>query len=212
MTPPRSDPDRYMSIQRDQAARRHKPRVGGLDDVPPAVNSVKAKVARVGLDDVGEFELEVRSDYNRGTEATDWVVEHSDRSPIAELMDAGHGFLIRDPELPETTPAPRCELCGTPIGPQSDKEWFCELGTDESKGIYAPASFECPCSWCYHYRLWLKGQYDADGGRPRKRCGSPECKRQADRERQRKSRAAKRAKQGCHRNPVTSREAGLAPG
>lgn len=106
-----------------------------------------------------------------------------------DLLESGHGFMVRTQLVaPKTEWRQTCEVCGDPILAAAD-EWFCQLGRP-----LRPASALCNCNWCLHYQMWLRGEYRPKGGRPAKRCGTAECKRKAARERQRKSRAARKAR------------------
>lgn len=102
-----------------------------------------------------------------------------------DMLDSGHGFMVRTQTVqPRTEWRTTCEVCGDPILAAAG-EWLCELGR--------LASTLCNCNWCLHYQMWLRGEYRPRGGRPAQRCGTAECKRKAARERQRKSRAARKA-------------------
>ncbi len=115
-----------------------------------------------------------------------------------DLLNAGHGFLIRTYETPKTEQATDCEVCGRLLLPAAD-EWFCEsVGPD---GEHVPASSTCRCNWCLHYQQWLRGEYRPKGGRPAKRCGLSDCERLAARHRQRKSRAARKARRCVTETP-----------
>jgi hypothetical protein len=104
------------------------------------------------------------------------------------MLTSGHGFMVRDLGSPPKTEWPRnCELCNEPLLPPAD-EWICEVGNQPG----SPGWSACACNWCLLRGLWLRGDYRPKGGRPAKRCGRPECTRKAARERQRRSRAARR--------------------
>jgi hypothetical protein len=103
---------------------------------------------------------------------------------VGDMLDSGHGFLVRDlGEPPKTNWRTTCEVCGDPLPPSAAGEWFCQFVEDK------PASAMCNCNWCLHYQMWLRGEYKPNGGRPAKRCGTKECTKKAARERKRKSRA-----------------------
>lgn len=99
-----------------------------------------------------------------------------------DMLNSGHGFMVRSASAQPVTTA-HCEICGDPLIASADG-WVCEF-TD-------PLTL-CGCNACLYRAMWLRGEYRPKGGRPAKRCGTAECKRKAARERQRKSRAAKKA-------------------
>ncbi|SLI45987.1 Uncharacterised protein [Mycobacteroides abscessus subsp. massiliense] len=144
-------------------------------------------------DDTGRLvKVKIRVDGNGDAERT--LAQLAPR----DMLDSGHGFLVRSADpAPKTVWATNCEVCGGPLLPPAS-EWFCQLGnfgrSAEPDGPFLPASTSCDCSWCIHYQLWLRGEYRPRGGRPAKRCGTAECKRKANRDRQRKSRAARKAR------------------
>jgi hypothetical protein len=104
---------------------------------------------------------------------------------VGDMLDSGHGFLVRKgKELPKTARAEVCEICGGPLPtPGNDADWLCQYG-DETR----PASLTCNCPWCLSYQDYLGGKYKPRGGRPRKQCGSAECKKIAARIRKQKER------------------------
>ncbi len=115
----------------------------------------------------------------------------------ADLMQSGHGFLVRSMGgRPKTVWPTSCELCGSTIIAPAE-EWLCQLGNFgevvEPDGPFRSASTTCNCNWCLHYQMWLRGEYRPKGGRPAKRCGSSDCKKIAARNRKRKSRADRSA-------------------
>ncbi len=98
-----------------------------------------------------------------------------------DMLDSGHGFMVRSANSqPET--AARCEMCGDPLIASADG-WMCE---------FTEPLTPCGCNACLHRGMWLRGEYRPKGGRPAKRCGTEECNRKAARDRQRKSRAARK--------------------
>lgn len=143
-------------------------------------------------DDTGKLtKIKFRIDGNGDTERM------LDQLAPQDMLDSGHGFMVRTQTVqPKTEWRTTCEVCGDPILAAAN-EWLCQLGhfgqSVEPNGPFRPASALCNCNWCLHYQMWLRGEYRPQGGRPAKRCGTAECKRKAARERQRRSRAARKA-------------------
>lgn len=106
---------------------------------------------------------------------------------ISDLVDAGHGFLVRTLTRDENKVAQTlCKYCNGPL-PLPDAEWLCEL--EHLHG--AVPNLTCGCNWCECRRQWESRQFRT-AGRPREICDSPDCKRQQKNERQRRYRAKKR--------------------
>lgn len=131
-------------------------------------------------DDIGKLtKVKVRVDGNGDPERTLAQLAPHD------MLDSGHGFVVRSADpAPKTEWATDCEVCGDPILPSAG-EWICEFGEP---------MMDCQCNACLYWGMWLRGEYRPRGGRPAKRCGTAECNRKAARERQRKSRAARKAR------------------
>lgn len=108
----------------------------------------------------------------------------------SDLMQSGHGFQICDlGARPKTEWRTTCEQCGVALTPPAD-DWFCELEN-------LPGNVEwdrCECNWCLLRGQWMRGEFRPKGGRPAKRCGTPECTRRAARERKRQQRARDKAR------------------
>ncbi|MEV4635252.1 hypothetical protein AB0J79_18665 [Rhodococcus coprophilus] len=109
----------------------------------------------------------------------------------SDMMQSGHGFQIRDlGARPKTEWRTTCELCGDPLPPPAADGWICELGS-------LPGSEEwgrCECNWCLLRGQWMRSEFRPKGGRPAKRCGTPECTRRAATERKRQQRARDKAR------------------
>jgi len=106
---------------------------------------------------------------------------------VQDLLNSGHGFLVRTVTRDESNLTPRmCRYCGGPL-PLPESEWFCELEYFDQ----ATPMPGCECNWCENRREWESGQ-SRSVGRPREICDSPECKRQQRNERQRRYRARRR--------------------
>lgn len=109
----------------------------------------------------------------------------------ADMMQSGHGFQIRDMgATPKTVWRTTCELCGVALALPAAEGWLCELGCQPGTEEWD----QCNCNWCLIRGQWLRGEFRPMGGRPAKRCGTPECKRRAATERKRKQRAREKAK------------------
>lgn len=146
-----------------------------------------AGFARVD-DGTGLFKLKGEPKLDIGSDGDDDGCSGRDQA-IGDMLDSGHGFLVRGVDQPKTVRRETCEVCGVPLPtPGNDPDWLCQY-YDETR----LASQTCNCSWCLNYQEYLAGKYHPQGGRPRKRCGSKECERKADAERKRLDRAAKRA-------------------
>ncbi|WP_420879810.1 hypothetical protein [Rhodococcus sp. (in: high G+C Gram-positive bacteria)] len=108
-----------------------------------------------------------------------------------DMMQSGHGFAIRDiGAAPKTTWRTTCELCGTALPLPAADGWVCELDCEPGTREWDT----CRCNWCLIRGQWLRGEFRPKGGRPAKRCGTPECKRRAAAERKRRQRDREKAK------------------
>lgn len=145
---------------------------------------------------------EVEDDYTGEASEAQWIaplpqddrvrlrrprIEHVRVSEeVYDLVNAGHGYVVQTLTSVPSNPVTKvCRFCGGSL-PQPDKDWICEL-------VYFGAEPEpdCRCNWCMNRRLWEEREY-REAGRPRTRCDSPECKRKAKNEHQRKWRAKRR--------------------
>jgi hypothetical protein len=132
----------------------------------------------------GEAPLTIGTDGDhRGRSACD--------QEVGDMLDSGHGFLIRKQDEPKNPLRSACEICGGPLPtPGDDPDWLCQYG-DETE----PASLDCNCPWCLKYQDYMSGRYKPNGGRPRKRCGAKKCDTEATRRRQANKRARDRGKE-----------------
>lgn len=107
----------------------------------------------------------------------------------ADMLQSGHGFLIRDAgEPPKTIWRTSCEVCGSALPLPGAEGWVCEFGAQPGSADWD----QCQCNWCLLRGQWLRTQYRPRGGRPAQRCGTAECTRYANRERKRKQRLNER--------------------
>jgi hypothetical protein len=107
---------------------------------------------------------------------------------IVDLTQANQGFLVHDLGTPHKTVwRTTCEVCDNPLPLPQEDGWVCERGNEPGSALWSL----CNCNWCLIRGQWLRGEYRPRGGRPPKRCGTAECTRTANRERQRRHRAAK---------------------
>lgn len=134
-------------------------------------------------DGTGLFKAKGESDLLMGNDGDD-IGQSARDQEIGDMLDSGHGFLIRGIGEPVAVRRTTCEICDGPLPtPGADPDWLCEYydGT-------RPASPTCNCSWCLMYQEYLAGNYQPRGGRPRKQCGSAKCKRIAARIRKQRQR------------------------
>jgi hypothetical protein len=108
--------------------------------------------------------------------STDRVKPSTDPG-IRDMLDAGHGFIAHEPRgsvdgAPPATWRPTCKICGEPLTPTENVEWFCSYydGT-------RPASMTCNCPSCLYFQDYMKGKYRPRGGRPPWYCKSKECEK-----------------------------------
>ncbi|OBI54677.1 hypothetical protein A5667_24925 [Mycolicibacterium fortuitum] len=131
----------------------------------------------------GEVDLAIGTDGDDGGPVGDQT--------IGDMLDSGHGFLVREINQPKTVWRVTCEVCDGPLpAPGDDPDWLCQY-YDETR----PASLTCNCAWCLTYQDYVAGRYKPRGGRPRRRCGSKECERKADAKRKAQKRLQKRREQ-----------------
>jgi hypothetical protein len=105
---------------------------------------------------------------------------------VSGMTQFGHGFKVESVALP--APPTRCKYCDGPMA-RTSAEWLCEFGSEW---------LGCSCNCCLIREQYEAGQYRAKG-RPRTQCGAPECKRQADRDRQSNARTRKKpTDRKCH--------------
>jgi hypothetical protein len=160
--------------------------LGDKDEaLPEPVNPYEqARVQRID-DGTGLFRVKHETKLDVGNDGDDVGRKHTDQG-IADMLDSGHGFLVREVGKPKTVGRVTCEVCDGPLPtPGNDPDWLCQY-YDETR----PASLLCNCSWCRSYQDYLAGRYKPRGGRPRQRCGAKECDRQAAKLRKRKQRGA----------------------
>jgi hypothetical protein len=126
----------------------------------------------------GEAELVIGTD-------GDEVGRPAHDQAVGDMLDSGHGFLVRKIDKPKTVWRVTCEVCDGPLPtPGNDPDWLCQYGNEDE-----PASLTCNCPWCLKYQDYLAGRFQPQGGRPRQRCGLEDCKRVAARMRKQRQRA-----------------------
>lgn len=154
------------------------------DPVPdghPGADGLVAVADRAPL-----FKVAGETDLPVGTDGDD-IGSIGDQA-IRDMLDSGHGYLVRTIDRPKTVWRVTCEVCDGPLPtPGNDPDWLCQLG-DETE----PASMTCICPWCRTYQDYMSGRYKPQGGRPRQRCGSKECDRKAKTAAQKAKRLHKR--------------------
>lgn len=131
------------------------------------------------------FKVKGEADLDMGTDGDDVGRSAKDQA-VVDMLDSGHGFLVRSVDKPKTEWRQTCEICECPLptpAPDDAPAWLCQY-YDETR----PASLICTCAWCRAYQAYLAGMYRPHGGRPRQRCGSSGCERIAARIRKQKSR------------------------
>jgi hypothetical protein len=143
---------------------------------------------------IGEELPEDVSADGSGVAVTELDMSRLDRSESSELIrglvQAGHGFTVETPDLPEEHERRECAFCGAPLSQKAD-DWLCQF----EPGPWARRSPErerCRCNWCLCRRQVEQGRYLARG-RPRAQCGSQTCARQAKNKQQRERRARQKA-------------------
>jgi hypothetical protein len=111
-------------------------------------------------------------------------------SPQALQALNGHEYTVETLSAAEGLPP--CRYCGGPITPPV--QWYCEFEdgpvTDARGNGLKPSAADCQCNWCVIRRNALVREV---GGQPVK-CGSDECRKAHNREKQREKRARDRAK------------------
>lgn len=111
----------FRDIERDPFESEHGPAMGNDGDDNPEYAQPKAKFDGEKLD---------RGDIN------DPVRVNPKRNPAGEIVEAGHGFVVRDPRSRPWKTAPRagCAHCGGPMPPPSvsDPKYLCEFDPDAS--------------------------------------------------------------------------------
>jgi hypothetical protein len=155
-----------------------------LPDGHPSGDGLVAIADRPSLfTSAGEADLVIGTD---GDDGGHLVHHHA----VADMLDSGHGFLVRKIDEPKTVWRVTCEVCDGPLpSPGDDPDWLCQY-YDENQ----PASLTCNCPWCLKYQDYLAGVFKPEGGRPRQRCGSKACDRKADAERKARTRLKDRRK------------------
>lgn len=161
-----------------------------LDDYMPSMGTATLEApARADdgfqriADGTGLFRTKGEPDLVMGTDGDDRG-NSAHHQQVSDMLDSGHGFLVSDVPKPRTERRTTCEICAGPLPtPGNDPDWFCQL-YDETRR----ASLDCNCAWCLRYQDYLAGKYQPRGGRPRQRCGSAECEREAAKLRKRKQR------------------------
>ncbi|MDV3129600.1 hypothetical protein M1247_32170 [Mycobacterium sp. 21AC1] len=121
----------------------------------------------------------------------------------AQMIDAGHGFMVDDQQSRPWKTAKRthCAYCGGEMSPPDVDKYKCEF-----EPITAPGA-ACKCSGCTLRELVSRG--DARNvGNPRKYCGKP-CAKLADSERGRWRTAVKRAQKRGEEPPPEPEDKGL---
>lgn len=157
-----------------------RPAVGGVADQTPAPRENAARLS----DGTGLFRAPGDPVLDMGSDGDD-VGRSSRDQAICDMLDAAHGFLVRKIEASHKPRRVTCEVCEGPLPtPGADPDWLCQY-YDETR----PASVSCNCGWCLSYQDYLAGKYKPQGGRPRQRCGSRVCEREADKLRKRRKRA-----------------------
>ncbi|MCU1697850.1 MAG: hypothetical protein JWR34_3913 [Mycobacterium sp.] len=155
-----------------------------LHDALPSGDGLVAIADRPSLfKEAGEADIVI------GTDGDDvGHVEH--HQAVADMLDSGHGFLVRKIDQPKTVWRATCEVCDGPLPtPDDAPDWLCQY-YDETQ----PASLTCNCPWCLKYQEYLAGMFKPQGGRPRQRCGNKACDRKADAERKAGTRLKDRRK------------------
>lgn len=113
----------------------------------------------------------------------------SPRQVLRGLISNGHGFTVETLSIAGCLPP--CRYCGGPVMPPV--QWYCELEegpvTDRRGNVLKLSAADCLCNWCTIRRYGLVREA---GGQPVK-CGSDECRKAHNREKQRAKRARDRA-------------------
>ena len=153
-----------------------------LPDGRPSGDGLVAIADRPAL-----FKATGEADLVIGTDGDD-VGRSAHHQAVGDMLDSGHGFLVRKIDKPKTVWRVTCEVCEGPLPtPGDDPDWLCQY-YDENR----PALLTCNCPWCLKYQDYLAGRYKPKGGRPRQRCGSKECDRKADAHRKAQKRLEER--------------------
>lgn len=147
-------------------------------------------------------------------------------NPVAQLLEAGHGFSVDDRRSRPWKTAPRthCAHCGGPMptpNVSSDKRYRCEFDADASQAELALVGHDlsresdgwpfrpigCECSGC-KLRWLVSGRHERNRGNPAK-CCSKECARLRDNERAAWKRAVVSAEKRGEEPPAAPEDKGL---
>lgn len=176
---------------------------GDAGDDSPTYAQLKPK--RVGSSDTDKRFDADKVDPN--TFSTDGPVQLKPSvigNPAAQMIAAGHGFMVDDRRSRPWKSAPRthCAHCGGEMPPADVSKYPCEFDADG----WSPFA-GCRCSGCTLRELVSKG-HERNKGQPRKYCSS-ECRRLADNERRRWERAVARAAKLGLEPPAPPEDKGL---
>lgn len=125
----------------------------------------------------------------------EWETDEEQEYPSAQqvlrgLIQNGHGFTVET--LSVAGYLQPCRYCGGPVTPPV--QWYCEFEegpvTDERGDGLKSSAADCQCNWCIVRR---NGLVREAGGQPVK-CGSDECRKAHNREKQWEKRAREREK------------------